>query len=47
MKRMKFYVKDHSSNTILGSNLTQKAAISLMRSCPNKAKTRMYVMKEN
>jgi len=42
--RTKYYVKDHSSNCILGSNLTQRAAIALMRACSNKASTRMYPM---
>lgn len=46
-KRIKYYVRDHSTNTILGINLTQKDAVALIRNCSNKKYTRMYVCKEN
>lgn len=43
MKRIKFFVKDHSINEILGSNLTYKDAYQIMKTCKNKKHTRMYM----
>lgn len=44
MKRIKFFVYDHYSHQLLGKNLTRKDAEKLIRECPNKDHTKMYLM---
>lgn len=43
MARFKFYVYDHSTKEVLGRNLTRKKAEEIMKKCPNKRTTRMYI----
>ena len=43
MKRVKYYVRDHSTGEILIQNATRKDAEFVMKHCKNKKYTRMYM----